>query len=122
MATYTDRINSYLYEPNVAILKAGGYKLVSNKYGIDKLSPNSHLYTSNRLIPEFQGRIFKVHALNPDPKTIRGTQANIISRNYPLSAEAIKNKYRIKDGGNNYLIATTAGNHKVIIKCSEVIS
>jgi hypothetical protein len=36
-------IKKYLYEPNAAILKSGGFNEVSNKLKIDKLHPNSHL-------------------------------------------------------------------------------
>ena len=36
----------YLFEPNSAILKAGGFNNISNQLNIDKLHQHSHLYTS----------------------------------------------------------------------------
>ncbi|MGB5555483.1 MAG: class I SAM-dependent methyltransferase, partial [Flavobacteriaceae bacterium] len=37
---------TYLYEPNAAILKSGGFKTVGHHFGLFKLHPNTHLYTS----------------------------------------------------------------------------
>ena len=50
----------YLYEPNAAIMKAGGFKSVGNIFGLEKLSPSSHLYTSNEINGDFPGRIFEI--------------------------------------------------------------
>jgi len=50
---------TYLYEPNSAILKAGLFNEVSNQLNLFKLHNNSHLYTSKELI-KFPGRSFKI--------------------------------------------------------------
>ncbi|WP_337251657.1 class I SAM-dependent methyltransferase [Maribacter halichondriae] len=49
----------YLYEPNVAILKAGAFKSVGHVYELYKLHQHTHLYTSEKYI-EFPGRRFKI--------------------------------------------------------------
>ena len=41
---------NYLYEPNSAILKSGGFTAVSEKFNLNKLHQNSHLYTSDFFI------------------------------------------------------------------------
>ena len=51
---------SYLYEPNVAILKAGAFKWIGQSYGLSKLAPNTHLYTSDQIHSTFPGRVFKI--------------------------------------------------------------
>ncbi|EJF11169.1 RsmD family RNA methyltransferase [Pontibacter sp. BAB1700] len=53
---------AYLYEPNSAILKSGAYRSVASQFGLQKLHPNSHLYTSDQLIPDFPGRAFACQA------------------------------------------------------------
>ena len=91
----------YLYEPNTAILKAGAYKLVAQRFGLQKLDVNTHLYASDRLIENFQGRVWKIdESQEPRDKS----QANVLCRNYPLTPEQLKKKYRLKDGGDRYLI------------------
>ena len=66
-STYSEPL-SYLYEPNAAILKSGGFHQISKQLNVFKLHQHSHLYTSEKLI-EFPGRIFKVeHVLHYDKK------------------------------------------------------
>jgi len=115
---------SYLYEPNSSILKSGGFNTVSEKLKVYKLHKNSHLYTSNTLI-EFPGRIFKVDdiiAYNKKEIKEKGlTKANITTRNFPDSVENIRKKFKIKDGGNTYIFATTnKENQKILIICSKL--
>lgn len=116
---------SYLYEPNSAILKSGGFQQISNKFNVYKLEENSHLYTSENLI-DFPGRAFKiVDILSYDKKKLKKrfskSKANITTRNFPKTVAQIRKEINIKDGGTNYLFFTTTINKnlKVIIcqKC-----
>lgn len=105
----------YIYIPNNAILKAGIFNLISQKAGLKKLHPNSHIYTSDMRIQDFPGRIFEMEII--DAKNIKKkSQYNIISKNYPLKPEEIRKKYSIKDGGENYLIFTQSKKGKIILK------
>ena len=53
----------------------------------------------------FPGRVFRVHVATKDElKNLK--KANVICRNYPLSADALKKKLRVQDGGEIYLIST----------------
>ena len=91
-------LGSFLYEPNAAILKAGAYKLVAQRLGIHKLDVNTHLYASDTFVPDFPGRVWKV-VEKQDLK-----QANVLTRNYPISPEALKKKLHLRDGGTVYVI------------------
>ena len=97
---------AYLYEPNAAILKAGAYKLVAERFGLQKLDVNTHLYCSETLVPDFPGRVWQViEAPFPlTPKGARGQQANIITRNYPLTPDQLKKKLHLRDGGTAFII------------------
>ena len=112
-------IGKYLYEPNAAIIKAGAFRLVGERYGIAKLDTNTHLYTSDTLLPEFQGRVWKVidaHLAKPstlDPKL----KYSIISRNYPLSPEQMRKKYKLQDGNDYYLIGARHQGKPTLMLC-----
>jgi 16S rRNA G966 N2-methylase RsmD len=125
---YENEINSsvsyslpekYLYEPNSAILKAGAFNSVSDKYRIDKIAPNSHLYTSDSKVENFPGRIFKIEKTIPystkEFKKIGLKKANISCRNFKETVEQTKKKLKLKDGGNHYVFATTDINNKPIL-------
>ena len=117
----------YLYEPNASILKAGAYKAVALQFDMEKLHVSSHLYTSDRLIKAFPGRIFEISAIIPFCSHIYKTlkaiipKANIAVRNFPLSVDELRKRTHIAEGGDVYLFATTlSDNQKALLKCSRL--
>ncbi|QIK55601.1 SAM-dependent methyltransferase [Dysgonomonas sp. HDW5B] len=125
--SHTDEPKRYLYEPNSSILKAGAYRSLGARYGLMKLHPNSHLYTSDTLIDSFPGRKFQIkEVISPNKKEIKAhfkdiTQANIATRNYPFSVADIRKQTKLKEGGTDYIFATTLANEKkVLILCQKV--
>lgn len=115
----------FLFEPNSAILKAGGFQQISEHLKVDKLHQHSHLYTSENLI-DFPGRRFEItHKIAYDKKLLRkiipSKKANITTRNFPETVAQIRKKTGLKDGGNQYLFFTTDydQNHIVLV-CNKV--
>lgn len=102
-----------LYEPNASILKAGAFRIVAHRYGLKKLHPNSHLYTSEKPVENFPGRCFEVIAHGGFGKReLRDLQkqlpkANLTLRNFPSSTEDLRKRMKLADGGDDYLFATT---------------
>jgi hypothetical protein len=108
---------AYLYEPNSSILKAGAFRLMGTRYSLHKLQVNTHLYTSDQLVENFPGRVFKVLALvKPDPKALKSFfpegKANVMTRNYPMSVAELKKKTNLDDGGDKFLIGFSGVNKK----------
>lgn len=123
-AVYTDQPGAYLYEPNTSLLKAGAYKCLCARFGVRKLHPNSHLYTSDTLCADFPGRRFRVTGSRTfskqDLKQIARDipQANITIRNFPSTVQELRKKLKIKEGGDRYLFATTLKNEQhIILEC-----
>jgi 16S rRNA G966 N2-methylase RsmD len=114
----------FLYEPNASILKAGAFKLISERYQLQKLATNTHLYTSERLLENFPGRIFQIDVLNPEVKQLHdllpNRQVNIVTRNYPLKPEELKKKLKLRDGGDKYLIGFSTEKKKYLALCSRI--
>ncbi len=116
-ATYS-QVQDFLYVPNSAILKSGAFNLISQRFGLNKLHPNTHLYTSNTYQDNFPGRVLNVVKTN-SKELIKGHQYNIISKNYPLKPDEIKQKYKLRDGGNDYLIATQDMKGKLLLRSTN---
>lgn len=110
----------YLYEPNASILKAGAFKKVGQTLGLKKIQVNTHLYTSDRLVEDFPGRIFEIEELEVVSKSLTGKYVNIISRNYPMSPHDLKKKLKTKDGGEKYAIAFSGLNKKYLITAKRL--
>jgi len=105
---------TYLYEPNASILKAGSFKLIGKKFGLQKLNVNTHFYTSNLFKENFPGRIFKIDQLEFDVKNFVEKKANVITRNYPLTAEELRKKLKLSDGGDKYVIGFSSVKKKYV--------
>lgn len=115
----------YLYEPNTSILKAGAFKTVSSRFGLAKIHPNTHLYTSKLLMPDFPGRIFEIKGfIKPNAKELKtllpSMRANVMVRNFPLSSDALKAKARLKDGGDKFVIGFTSQSGSKLVLASRV--
>lgn len=117
----------YLYEPNASIMKAGCFREVEQTFGVQQLATNSHLFISNHELCHFPGRRFVVDAitsLNKQELKARIGQmerANIAVRNFPMSAEQLRKKLKLKDGGEVYIFGTTLqdGAHQLFI-CRKI--
>jgi hypothetical protein len=116
---------NYLYEPNSAIMKSGGFDEIGIQYSLGKLHPHSHLYTSTECI-DFPGRTFEIQKVFPYSKkemkiNLENTKANVTTRNFPDSVEDIRRKWKIKDGGATYCFFTTdLNNEKIVLLCTKI--
>ena len=116
----------YLYEPNASLMKAGCFAQLAAHYGVAPIAPNSHLFLAARLIADFPGRIFRITAVTTmnkrDLKRALGslTQANIATRNFPLSVAELRRRLKLKDGGETYIFATTqTDGTRILIVCRK---
>ncbi len=124
-----ESVLKYLYEPNPAVMKAGCFKLLTQRFDVFKLHKNSNLYTSEDLISDFPGRIFEVEGWAPYNKKVKQTllqnvdKASIAVRNFPLSVAELRKALKIGDGDAIYLFATTLkGEQKIIVKTKKTAS
>ena len=119
--------NHYLYEPNASVMKAGCFEALEERFPVSQVSPNSHLFLSDEEICHFPGRGFKILAVSSmnkkELKPVLATisQANITVRNFPLSAQQLRQRLKIKDGGDLFIFATTTakGVHQLFI-CRKI--
>lgn len=116
-------VNGYLYEPNASIMKAGCFGAMCQTFGVKAIAENSHLFVSPHFIETFPGRKFKISTISSmNKKALRQalqsiSHANIAVRNFPLTAQQLRQRLRLKDGGEVYIFGTTtsAGNHMLLI-------
>ena len=118
---------TFLYEPHSALMKAGLFAELAQRYGVKPIAPNSHLFTSGVPVDNFPGRIFRVTAVSSmnkqelKEKVLPLKQANISVRNFPMSADALRKKLKLSEGGSNYLFATTlADGRHILLICQKV--
>ena len=123
----SDCVKQYIYEPNASIMKANAFGEVCSRYKVDKVAVNSHLFTSGELVHDFPGRIFQVEDVIPFKdnllkKALKGIKRiNVSVRNFKLTAEQLKKRLKVCDGGSKYLFGTTdAGGEMKVLLCSRI--
>ena len=109
------------------MMKAGCFRLPAIRFGLKKLHRNTHLYTSDTLVPNFPGRVFEVKNIDGFGKnelkrlSSELKKANISVRNFPERPEALRKRLKMSDGGDAYLFATTLADDKKVIIHGEKV-
>ena len=115
---------AYVYDPNAGMHKLNAAKAICDRFpGLKRLAPDSDLYCSDTLHEDFPGRIFEVAKVieGKDKKQLKGEKREIISRNHPLAADAIRKKFGLKPGCNSeFIIATRLGSSPILIDVTRL--
>lgn len=100
-----------LYEPFAAHMKSGLYRTLSVQTGTKQVHVQTHLFISSEPIPDFPGRSFVIKNVIPfsgkSASELTKCKANVACRNFPMTPEELKKRFKITDGGDRYLFATT---------------
>ncbi len=117
---------AFLYEPNASVMKAGGFNVLTERYPIKALAVDSHLFVSDIEIRDFPGRSFIIDTVTTMNKkelsrALAGTsRANVATRNFPITAQQLRQRLRLKDGGDTYIFGTTnARNQHLLYICHK---
>lgn len=106
-------LQQYLYEPDAAILKAGAFKVLCQRYPVSKLAPDTHLYTSDEPVVDFPGRRWKVmdscsFAKSELRRLLSDVPAaDLTLRGFPGSVAQLRKQLHLREGGSAHFIATT---------------
>ncbi len=120
-----------LMEPNASIMKAGCFGALSQRFRLAPLARDSHLFVPSAA-PDgasggeggaFPGRVFRIGAVTTMGKrelrhALQGIdRANIATRNFPLKADQLRRRLKLRDGGDTYIFGTTLadGSHVLIV-------
>lgn len=118
--------SQYLYEPNTAVLKSGAFNALIERYSVKKLHTSTHLYTSEQLIDDFPGKIYKIaHNLEYNKKAIARQlphkKANIKTYNFANTPQQMQKKLGLKDGGDTFVFGVKTMDEKYRVLIGEMI-
>ena len=114
-------IGDYFYEPYPAVMKLGANKLLAARFNLHAFHPNCRLYHSSRLTDNFPGDVFRIDAvLDFSSKILKRfkrdyPQINVGARNFGMTAEDLRKKLGVKDGGSKRLMGVTDINNQRIM-------
>ena len=121
-------VRGLLYEPDVTLMKAQAFGSLCQRYPVSQLDVETHLMTSDEFIADFPGRIFEVVEQIPfSSKLLKRLkkdipQANIATRNFVMTADELRKRTGIKDGGEMFLFGAKVKDvGQMLLKCSKKV-
>lgn len=135
--TKTIRPGTYLFEPSAALMKSGCFKLISERFGMEKISKDTHLFVS-AAIPESLpglGKCFLIEEVRPlDKASMKemgrtNPKAEVSARGIPMRSEELRGKLGCKSGGSKHIFGCSAqialpegmvGVERMLLLCTPV--
>ena len=111
----------YLFEPGKALMKAGAFNLISERFELDKLGRSTHYYTfsdtlssetseeSKAMMLQKHGKVFRIVRIEPlDKRTIKAAgkefpKAEVTARNIPMDTETLRKKLGVTSGDDAHI-------------------
>lgn len=110
-----------IYEPWPTVMKTGAFRVVAQRFAVQKLHDNTHLFFSEHLLPDFPGEARRVVKIVPWQskylKRFKNEFPNIdvTVRNFGMSADALRSKLGVKPGGKLRLYGVTDATSRRLI-------
>ncbi|TNE72973.1 hypothetical protein EP331_05910 [bacterium] len=112
---------SFLYDVHASIHKAQAYSPVCEAFELHKLAPQTHVFTSEKHLSHFPGRVFRVIETHPYKKGLSALKANIVPRNFPDSESEIRKKTGLQTGDDYFVFAVKDNQNKpILIVCQSI--
>ena len=112
--TIASSVKEYVYEPDPAIIKTKLASRLARDFGFEFVNKSVDYLTSERLVEHFPGRTFRmIECVLYKPKSFRTfldrhhiVGASIQRRDFPLSPEELRKKYRLLENERAFLFFT----------------
>lgn len=129
--------NLYLFEPGKALMKAGAFNLVAERFGLAKLGKSTHYYIfsgdaqSNLEDGLSQlkrhGKVFRIMRLEPlDKRSIKAfgkdfPKAEVTARNIPMDTDTLRKKLGVASGDDAHIFGLKSDTHGNLLIAGEVL-
>ncbi len=107
----------YLYDPDATLMKVGCHARVAARFGLSIVADNSHLMLGDRVADDFPGRVFRlIGIVSASVASLSALKrANVAVRNFNMTAVQLRDRLKLKDGGDTYIFGTTTAKGKRVL-------
>lgn len=105
--------DAMLFEPSSAMMKAGPYRLLAERFGLTRLGRNVQLYLAPKELDTDElshlGKLFTIKSVRPFGKSEfkaiakEWPRCEVSARNLPLTSEELKKKMGVGSGSNIHI-------------------
>ena len=110
----------YLFEPGKALMKAGAFNLIAERFSLAKLGRSTHYYIFTQTQPEVKeearcmelkgyGKVFRVIRIDSlDKRSLKAAgkefpRAEVTARNIPMDTDALRKKIGVTSGDDAHI-------------------
>lgn len=103
----------WLFEPGKALMKAGAFNLISERFGIGKLGASTHYYIvedeAKAAGLKGHGKLYRIISCSPlDKRSIRSAgkdypKAEVTARNIPMDTDTLRKKLGVSSGDDIHI-------------------
>lgn len=111
----------YIYEGSPSLMKTGAWRLVAERFGLRAFHANTRLFGAHEAVDGFPGNRYRVVEVLPYASRVlkrfarEYPQINVAVRNFGISADALRARLGVRDGGNMRLYGLTDARGKKIL-------
>ena len=110
----------FLFEPGKALMKAGYFNMIANRFGLCKLGVSTHYYVTespdkaDELKP--YGKVYMILSVQPlDKRSIKAAgaaypRAEVTARNIPMDTEMLRKKLGVTSGDDAHIFGLKSDN------------
>lgn len=115
----------WLYESSPAVMKSGAFRCLAKAYGLSIFHPNTKLFHSANATDGFPGNRYRIIEVLPYASKIikrfksRYSTINVAVRNFGMTADALRAKLNVADGGTLKLFGVTDSRGERILIVAE---
>lgn len=115
------KAGNYLYIPYPAVMKAGGLKVLSQRYGLLKPDANTQLFYSTEILHDFPGQRLDIVEVLPYSSSVikrlnrRYPTAMVGERNMGISSDVLRRKLAVREGDGARIIGFSAGKERYLL-------
>ena len=119
----------YLFEPGKALMKAGCFNLIANRFDLMKLGVSTHYYVTESAAKADElkpyGKVYMILSAQPlDKRSIKAARASypraeVTARNIPMDTETLRKKLGVTSGDDAHIFglkSDTLGNLLLITR------
>ena len=121
----------YLFEPGKALMKAGAFNLIAERFEISKLGTSTHYYIfddeQKADVLKQHGKVFRVIRMEPlDKRTIKAAgkefpKAEVTARNIPMDTDTLRKKLGVTSGDDAHIFGLKSDSAGILLLiCSAI--
>lgn len=116
----------YILDPYPAVMKAGPFRLLGQRFGVRKIGSNTHLWFSGTPVDGFPGTAYRIIEVLPYMSkhikrySSRFPRVAVTARNFDITSDALRAKLGVSEGDLRLFAVNAFDGRKLLVTCEKI--